>query len=44
VTTAGWLMLAVSWGAIGSLAAYCLYRTLRTSPLQRDDPRDDEAP
>lgn len=34
---AGWLLLGISWLAIGSLAAYCLYRTLRVGGLERED-------
>jgi hypothetical protein len=28
VEPGGWILLAVSWGAIGGLAAFCLYRVL----------------
>jgi hypothetical protein len=41
VTGAGWLLLGVSWLTIGSLAVYCLYRTLRIDGLKHDD---DETP
>ncbi len=37
MTTGGWLLLAVSWLAITSLAGYCLYRTMRSGDLIRDD-------
>jgi hypothetical protein len=28
MTTAGWIFMLVSWGAIGTLLAYTLWRTL----------------
>ncbi len=37
MTAGGWLLLAVSWLAITSLAGYCLYRTTRAGDLIRDD-------
>ena len=37
MTGAGWLLLGISWLAIGSLAAYCLVRVLRAGRLKSDD-------
>jgi hypothetical protein len=33
VTAAGWILLGVSWTAIGALVVFCLRRVLRAGPL-----------
>ena len=40
MTGAGWLLLCVSWGVLGSLVAYCLVRTLRVAGLREDGDAD----
>ncbi len=44
MTAAGWAMLVISWSAIGSLAAYCLYRTLRAGALETGEEDDADRP
>ncbi len=41
MTDAGWLLLCLSWGALGALAGYCLARTLRVGGLRHDHPPDE---
>ncbi len=39
----GWLMLAVSWGGVLALTAFCLWRTLAVKPQELSAPLELEA-
>ncbi len=37
MTTVGWIFMGLSWLAIGTLAAFCLRRVLRSGPPSQGD-------
>lgn len=41
--TSGWITLIIAWSTIGSLAAYTLWRTIRTPPQDLSAPLELEA-
>lgn len=43
MTTAGWIMMALSWGAIALLAAFCLWKTMKAAPDNLSSTIDVEA-
>jgi hypothetical protein len=40
VTTGGWIFLALGWGGVAALCAFCLARSLREAARRGDRPRE----